>query len=335
MVRDRTARQRYRQQTQDIPSFQRSFLRNWLEYAALAFGYAVLAYPPLCIAVFISRVVADIWRLIDKRHCRRVIDQSMASLGIGRDEAAALAKKNYRHYTLTLLEIVRLSRIEPERTFDYIDLNGLRSLIQEPLAAGKGLVVATGHLGNWEWALMVPGQLKLVDGAIARALDNPYIDGFLNRIRTKAGVAVWYKRGAIRNAMASLKRHGGFVVVMDQEGGYHGVMAPFFGRDASTMSIPVELAIRYGAPILVGALVRDGRPMRFKVVCKRLHWPDPESRDSEAELKKLLTAINEDLTDIIREYPEQWIWILDRWKSKIVKERGAAPRLNPDTQENS
>lgn len=308
-----------------------SALRNHIEYFGVLLAYVLLGWLPLPVSVLIADAAAFVWRTADRRHRRRVIEQSMRSLGIDRTAAEALAKRNYRHYAYVLLEILRLARTDPETAMRRIDADGCVDAIREVLAAGRGVVVATGHLGNWEWGCTALGRTGVVEGVIARPLDNPLIDRFLNRTRLRSGIGVWYKAGAIRKAMATLKNARGFAAVIDQDGGRNGVMAPFFGREASTMSLPVELAMRLNSPIVVLALLRDGKPLRFKGVVKRLHWPDPEA-EKEAELRRLLAEVNADIEEIIRERPEQWIWILNRWKSPRVRGRRAAaadPRHDP------
>lgn len=306
--------------------------RNRIEYLGVAVGYVLLAKTPLVVAVAIAKVLADIWRLVDKRHRRRVVEQSMACLAIDRRRAERLAKDNYRHYVFVILEIMRLSGMTLDEAVLRMDLRECEGIIKSAMGEGRGMVVATGHLGNWEWGCLAFGHLGAADGVIARPLENPLIDAAVNRNRVKAGVEVWYKAGAIRKAMAALKRRRAFAAVIDQDGGYHGVMAPFFGREASTMPMPVELAMRTCSPILVGALVRDGYPMRFKARCRRLHRPRPGT-EKEAELRRLLTDINADLCDIIREFPEQWMWLLNRWKSDKVKPRTSSPTESEPRQD--
>ncbi len=289
-------------------------IRNGLEYLGLMAGYVLLGLTPLWLATLIACFIAEGWRTFDKRHRNRVIDQSMASLGISRETAVRLAKDNYRHYVFTVMEVIRLSRVPPERSFEYVHLDGADERIKEALSGGKGAVFVTGHLGNWEWGCRYLGLIGGCDGVIARLLDNPRIDNFVNSIRYSSGLEVWYKKGAIRKAMSCLKRGRGFAAVLDQDGGWKGVMAPFLGKPASTMSMPVELALRTGSPLIVMALLRDGGPMRFKVVGKRLLRPNLDA-DREKETFRLLTEINKDLSEIIMEYPEQWIWILNRWKT--------------------
>lgn len=297
---------------------ERSWIRNLVEYAGLLAGYVLLAWPPLALSAGIARAAGDIWRLIDKRHRKLAVDQSMDRLGI--DEAAAerLVRDNYRHYALAIMEVARLRRLSPAEALRRTNVNGFDEVMQGALAHGKGLVLVTGHVGNWEWGAVVGGMLGDVDGLIARPLDNPHIDRFIREIRERTGATVWDKLGSMRRALAALRSGKAIVAVVDQDGGRKGTPAPFLGKDSSTMSGPVDLAIRTGSPLFVGAMMRDPGPGRFTMVSKRVHWPDPAA-DPGAERSRLAAEINADLSEIIRAYPEQWIWIHRRWKTVLPK----------------
>lgn len=290
-------------------------LRIHAEYAGVLLGCAVLGWLPLPIAAFLARLLADVWRLIDRRHRTLAIEQSMDRLGIGLAEAKRLVKKNYRHYGLFILEIARLRRMTPAEAEARTDINGCDRIIEKILEEKKGLIVVTGHLGNWEWGAVVLGRLGGVDGMLARPLDNPLIDRLIRKVRESGGAAVWDKFGGMRRALAAVKAGRGFVAVVDQDGGRKGHRAYFLDKDSSTMSTPVDLAVRTGAPLFVGAIMRTGGAARFTMIPKRTHWPRPGA-DPEDERHRLTTEINADLSEIIRAYPEQWIWIHRRWKTR-------------------
>lgn len=304
-----------------------------LEYVIVAVVSAILSVLPFSVGRFFCNAVADVWRCIDGRHRRFAIEQSMARLGIGEAEARVLVKNNYRHFALIFLEVVKLRGMSMDEILRRTDLNGCDELFRDILARGKGVVMLTGHLGNWEWGCLVTGMLGAAAGAIARPLDNPYLDGYLNAIRGRTGVAVWSKFNCVRRALAVLKRGEGFMAVVDQDGGKKGCMIPFLGVEGSTMTVPVDLAIRFGAPIFVGAMIRRAGPGRFILERGRVHWPR-EGADPESERVRLLTDVNEDLSNIIRKYPEQWIWIHKRWKTSRVhnqvKEAGQVRRGERD-----
>lgn len=297
---------------------KRSKIRNMIEYAGVLVGYVLLAWLPWTLSAFIARLGGDIWRRADKRHRLLAESQSMDRLGIDREAARRLVRDNYRHYALAMMEVARLRRLSPDEALRRTRVNGFDEVMNGALAHGKGLVLVTGHVGNWEWGAVVGGMLGDVEGLIARPLDNPLIDRFIRDIRESTGATVWDKLGSMRRALGALRAGKAIVAVVDQDGGRKGTPAPFLGKDSSTMSGPVDLAIRTGAPLFVGAMMRDPGPGRFVMISKRVHWPDADA-DPETERSRLAADINADLSEIIRSYPEQWIWIHRRWKTVLPK----------------
>lgn len=277
------------------------------------FGYVLLALLPLVISKNIAIRLADMWRFIDKKHRVLAIGQSMDRLGIDEKSARLLVKRNYRHYALFIMEVARLKNMPLEEVARRTDINGCDRIMTDVLAEGKGMVVVTGHLGNWEWGAVVLGMLGVVDGLIARPLDNPFIDSFIKEVRERTGALVWDKAGSMRKALAAVQNGKGFVAVIDQNGGSKGCRVPFLDKESSTMTAPVDLAIRTGAPLFVGAVIRTNAVGKFTMIPKRVHRPIP-GNDLNEERKRLTSAINADLSEIIRAYPEQWIWIHSRWK---------------------
>ncbi len=297
---------------------QQGKVRSLLEYAGLWGLHGYLSRAPRSVRSATVKAVASLWRRLDDRHSRIAMQQMVDRLGLTHDEAAELVVQNYRHYASLVAEISKLRALSLEEILNRTDVNGADRIMKDALAKGRGLVSVTGHLGNWEWGCVVMGVLGTVSGVIARPLDNPYIDNFVNEIRSRSGVTVWSKFNSMRPALAALRRGEGFVAVVDQDGGRRGYMAPFLGKPGSTMAAPIDMAINAGAPLYVGAMMRAPGDCRFIIESGRIHWPNQDA-DPDAERIRLLTDINEDLSAIIRKYPEQWIWIHKRWKTAATK----------------
>lgn len=289
-------------------------IRIWTEYAGVMLGYVLLAWLPAGMARVCACFMGDLWRMLDKRHRLLAMRQSMDRLGIDEGRARVLVRDNYRHYALFVMETARLRRMPSSEVVRRTRMNGCDRMMCDLLARGKGMILVTGHLGNWEWGAVILGMLDVVDGMIARPLDNPLIDRFVRGIRESTGASVWDKCGSMRKALSAVRKGRGVVAVMDQHGGSRGVSVPFLDKEGGTMSAPVELAIRTGAPLYVVAMVRDGVSGGFSMQPKRVHWP-VTGTDPESEKVRLATAINADLSELIREFPEQWIWIHRRWRA--------------------
>lgn len=304
---------------------EQSKIRNWAEYLTVQAIAFVLNWLPAPVSKGICRVLADTWRLVDRRHREMAVRNSMERLGLDEKTARLMIKNNYRHYAYLVLELswlLRMSLDDAQKTADCVDL---REKILKGLAAGKGLVFLTGHLGNWEWAsLLREGHYPHTRGFIARPLKNPLVDDMVRGMRERGGGKVWQKQGAIRKALGALRDGGMIVAVVDQNGGRHGTVVPFLGKNASTMAAPIDLAIRVGSPIIVGALLRTGEPGTFRISVADLIWPNPGADPAE-ERVRLLTLANRDFGEIIRQFPEQWIWIHNRWKEYGNRDTPAIP----------
>ena len=294
----------------------RSRLRNRAEYLLVLWVFYLLAYLPLPIAVLFSRFLAFLYRAADRRHSRRVREQAAEVLGLDPAKASAFMKANYRHLGLTLLEFCRLARTGPEGMARRVDFAGYREAAAEALAEGKGAVFVTGHLGNWEWCGAALAGECSAQGSIARPLDNPYLNEFVNSLRQRNGSVIWDKQGAMRRAMRALAKGLAFGVLIDQDAGPKGWLSPFLGKEASTIPAPFEMAVRSGAPMLAAALIRDGeKPLSFRVLHRPARRPRPGA-DPRLDAKRLMDEINRDLGDMVMECPVQWLWMHRRWKTR-------------------
>jgi KDO2-lipid IV(A) lauroyltransferase len=182
--------------------------------------------------------------------------------------------------------------------------------LQAHVATGKGALLVTGHFGNWE----LLGEILIKRGVPLNALVRP-LKGALNmRIaenRVRAGAGLIYPKGAVQETVAALGRGESVFMLLDQAIPSKGVFVPFFGRLASTTPAMAVASQRTGIPAWVVMAVREGG--RFRV---HIEGPIPppaaeEGRDPITEHTALVTAA---LERVIRQYPEQWLWLHRRWK---------------------
>lgn len=286
------------------------------EYAATRVFFSIMSALPLFISAWVTRCLCSVWRLVDKRHRDRVKTQVMERAGMSEADANRFVKKNYQHYGNLIAEFCLLGKCDLDEVKYRINMDGFDDFVKSLLQEGKGVVVVTGHLGNWEWANCVLTAMDEHGCAIARPLDNPLLNEFVRSIREKNGCKILDKQGAIRGALRCLKSNGGLAVLIDQDAGYLGMMSPFLGLDAATISIPIELAIKAGCPIIVAAMVRDGGPGRFRMNYGRQVLRARDGIDTESETKRLLDAANAGLGELIMDTPDQWFWVHRRWKTR-------------------
>lgn len=291
------------------PSVQR------LQYAAARAVAESMQKLPLPVAACIGRCLMGTLHFLDHRHPRRCQEAIRDSVGVDQATAQELTRATYRHLGISLAELVRLPLLDRGRIEAWIEWDGVDSRIEDLSGEGKGLIFVSGHIGNWEVCGAALSLKGYMDGAVARPLDNPYIDAYVKHLRRAAGQAIWDKEGALRRVVRTLRRGGGVGMLVDQNGGPHGVPTTFFGRPCMTWPSVADLAMRTGAPMLPIGLHRIS-PMQFRMKMRDPIRVDVEDVHDREVRQNLLQQCNDALESIIREAPEQWLWLHRRWKTQ-------------------
>lgn len=296
---------------------KRGALRNYGEYAAVRAGAFVANMLPFSWAVGLGSATGRLLHALMGKRRELAVRQAMDRLGLDEPAARRLVGENFRHYGKVAVELCRLAAIsdgEYDRRTEYA---GILELSRKLLEEKKGLILITGHHGNWEWSNAWTTANGLSGGCIARPLDNPLLDGWLRKVRERRGLRVIDKAGALRATLKVLRNNGIMGILIDQDAGPRGMMSPFLGKPASTETLPVELAVRLGTPIVVTAAVRE--PGSASAFAMR-HFPEAirarPGADPAEETVRLTNLLNDCLGTLVREAPEQWFWVHRRWKTR-------------------
>ncbi len=232
-------------------------------------------------------------------------------------ETAAAA---YAHFTREMLVAMRfpdLSRDEVLATGRGEDLEALRAAV----AGGRGVVVATGHFGNWEAGIQAIAARGIPCAAVAQRQKNPLFDAAMNRGRERFGTVVIDRRHATRGALRALARGRAVFFVADQNAGSHGVFVPFFGHLASTHRGPALLAARAGVPVFAMVHRRVG-DWSYRIETRRV--ADAVPTDPDEGVRAVTAEFTAFLEEQIRRAPEQYFWFHRRWKSRPPEEPNGA-----------
>jgi KDO2-lipid IV(A) lauroyltransferase len=182
--------------------------------------------------------------------------------------------------------------------------------VERALARGRGLLVATAHLGSWELFGAAMAQWVPLN-AVVRPLRGG-LNARLVEARQRAGLGLIAPRGALLGTVAALRRNEVVAMLIDQAiGGKHALFVPFFGRPAATTPALSMAAVRTGAPTLVVVALREAGRLRFRVEGP---FEVEDTGDRERDLLAHTGAVTAALERIIRAHPEQWLWLHRRWK---------------------
>jgi len=256
------------------------------------------------------------WLCADVLRVRgRVVDENLSHAFPGRSpsERRALARRMWEHLFLLVLEVAHAPRKIHETNWrDFVDLDG-KQLLMRLLLEDRPMLVTTAHFGNFEVAGYVLGLLGFPSHTVARKLDNPHLDAFVNRFRGATGQYIIPKNGGYEQILAVLARGGTMTFLADQYAGPKGCWVEFFGRPASAHKAIALLAMEHRAPVVVSYAVRTGRPLHFLLSTYAV--ADPDAAGPECASGKTRTQwYTSRLEDIIRMTPGQYWWLHRRWK---------------------
>jgi KDO2-lipid IV(A) lauroyltransferase len=261
-----------------------------------------------------------------RRSFRTAVDNLLQAFpGMSQPEAEALARRVYEHFGRATVEVAFGDRLLKPSTFDDHIVFRNEDYLRGVLAAGKGAIFVTGHLGPWEMFGILARHRGVPLTSVYRPMKNPYIDRFMLRYRATHGQTLVPKYGALPALLRVLRRGGYIALLVDQHAKDEGLWAPFFGRPASTTPAPAVLALRTGAPIVTGYARRLPGLYRFEVLCDEPVFVRPTG-DRAADVRNATIEVNRRLEGYVRQFPDQWLWMHRRWRTPPagVLEKGKA-----------
>lgn len=240
-------------------------------------------------------------------------------------EREMILRGTFENLGRVLGELSQIHKYDREKLAELIDFeldDESKAVYAKNKAEGRGVLITTGHMGNWE--LLVLGFAALYEpiSYLARPLDNPKIDDLLTLRRTRFGNTPINKTNSAMLAIKIL-RDGGILGILSDVNAHpkEGVFVPFFGRLACTASGAAMLAIRTNALIYPTFCVWDASLHRYKIVHGSLLEPTITD-DRKKDIISTTALYTAEIEKIVRQYPEQWMWIHKRWKTRP---RGESP----------
>ncbi|MBI3409824.1 MAG: lipid A biosynthesis acyltransferase [Planctomycetes bacterium] len=310
---------------------QRSLFADFLVYLAVRVFICILQCLSFRMACGFARFLALLAYHVDRRHRLVALDNLRIAFPDKYSEAEldALVRAVYRHFLLMLVEIMFLPRLLHVENFRHhlrfrSPEDGRR--VMEPILWGRPILLATGHFGNWELSSYIMGLMGFGIHAIARPLDNPFVDKLLRRFREIHGQKMLAKSGDFDQIQEVLKSGGLLGTLADQDAGQRGLYVDFFNRPASTHKAVALLALEHRVPIVVFATVRLDRPMHYQAMVEDVILPEEYENRPDA-VKAMTQRYTTALENLVRQYPEQYFWLHRRWKHQPAvraKKRAAA-----------
>jgi KDO2-lipid IV(A) lauroyltransferase len=259
---------------------------------------------------------ANIGRAVYRMGIRRdVVEDNLRLAFPEKDDKwrAAIARKAYEHLGREATAMMRLSKLDSRAVIGRTVPLGWDQM-EAALGEGRGVLLVTGHYGNWEIAAASVAARGIPIAAIVRRQANRLVDERLQELRRKLGVETIYQSQASTRVPRVLRANGVVGIVGDQDARRSGIFVPFFGRPASTHRGPALFALRLSAPVFSCIARRlPGREVKYEVAGERVDVT--RTGDLETDVTALTAELARRLERQVRLAPEQYFWFHRRWKS--------------------
>jgi KDO2-lipid IV(A) lauroyltransferase len=312
-------------------------LRHRIEHGFYLVGKTLFRVLPRPMRLHLGKLLGGAAFHLDRRHRKVALDNLRLAYPDSSDEERLdITHRSFQSFGELLADVLGASVLDREKTSKRFDVEGWHHL-EVAEARNQGIILVTGHLGNWE---AIPQYMALTGrpmSFVARPLDNPLMDKDLRRIRERFGSETILKRSAARGLLRVLRAKGRVGLLMDQR--VHpneGKAYPFFGSPAYTTTMPARISIRTGAPVIpIFSFPTDGWE-RTHIVVRPPIYPDDCTGDTESRIDQLTTRYLEAIEAMIREHPHLWLWMHRRWRQyPNWPYNGRGNRLNGKAQGSS
>jgi Kdo2-lipid IVA lauroyltransferase/acyltransferase len=245
---------------------------------------------------------------------RRIVERQVAAAfpELPDSEVRRIARSAYEHLGRITIEAALLPTLGRERILELLESVDGWDAIERARSAGSGVILVTGHLGNWEMGAALIAARGVPVAGIARRMNNPLFDRYLTDTRRAFGAEVIHDADAVRRAPRALRENKVVAFVSDQ--GVRGLAStyvPFFGRPAKTPRGPAVFALRFGIPVVFGIALRQPSG-RYSLIFEPVEITN--TGDRERDIDVIVAEYTRVLERWVRRAPEQYLWHHRRWR---------------------
>ena len=291
-------------------------IRHLIEYGLARILLLLVDTLPFPISCRVARGAANLWWVFDHQR-RKVARDNIMRCGIETDpkRAANLARGATHHMAQVIVETLRSHQFLTQEKFrDHVDLKVKPDVLAALENPDQGLIIASGHFGNWEVAAHFLSRYKPVVG-ITRRMNNPLMDKLVQSRKASHRFRPIPKRDSnSARFLEVLENKEILALLFDQHAPSKGMLIDFFGRPAATFKTMAMLHLVTRTPLCFGSCRRIG-PLKFELSTSHLIQCSP-SGNKEDDIRAILTQLTQRLEEAIRQAPEQYLWGHRRWRDQ-------------------
>lgn len=275
----------------------------------------VVIFPLVCILPFswtsaLFGVLTSAFGRFSKISRRAVKNYQMFFPRATQQEAALLVDKVWNNFGRSIGEYhkLRLYNVYESERFEVQGVEHIDRLIED----GKPGIIFSAHLASWEPAIMAATQRGLKLSQLYRTLNNPYVDKIVRWGQERIGQEVLTKGSKDGRRLVQVLKEGGHLFMLVDQKMNNGIAVPFMGRLAMTPPAPARLALKFDCPLVPARVERIDGKARFRIT----YYPPlsyERTGDLNRDVYQIMKQVNETIEGWIRERPEQWLWLHQRW----------------------
>ena len=281
----------------------------------MIFGWICRLLPKKWAMSFGTGIGKLLYRILKKRKQIALNNLKIAfGNAMNEDRRRDICKASFINLSKTIIEFMRFTKLNPDNIWQEVSVEGKEHL-DAAFGKGNGAIVVLTHFGNWEllslvWGVLVPNRAT----AIAFPLKNEKLNAYICRNRERLSLKLIPRKNAIRATLSALKNNEAVGFFADQNAGEQGIFIEFFGKPASTSRAPVTIALKTDTPILFTLDIRQPNDQHHVYISPPIHLKS--SGDTETDVIEYTTLLIKELEKYIQKYPEQWLWLHNRWKTQ-------------------
>lgn len=270
---------------------------------------------PYKLILLIGASLGPVYGLIAKKQKLRGIKNIKIGMNMNDQEAEQLIDKLFKNLGRSVMEVLYMPNLTKSFIDEHIEMRGVEYL-EEAIAEDKGVIVLTGHVGNWEWMGAAMAAHGYPSTTIVKKQPNAQFTRLMNEYREMVGLDVFASGGnEIVSAAKALKKKKLLGFLADQDGYIHGLPVPFLGQDSSAVIGPATFAKKFGSPVVPIFASRKPEGGHIVHILPALHYI--ETGDEDADMYRLTEECVRVTEDFIRQHPDEWLWFQHRWMTKM------------------
>ncbi len=269
---------------------------------------------PLWAALAFGRALGSLMRRVDSRRYQVALKNLRIAFGdqLSDSERHRIACESFRHFGMFLVESLRFPSMKTSDVLSLLDVPpNSAEIMRDALSTGTGCILVGAHLGSFE----IGARWLVANGyplaALARGARDPGTTEYMLKLRERCGIRVITLSQSMKPIITTLRENHCLAILCDQNAG--DVYVPFFGHLTGTADGPAKIALKTGASMLFMHSVRTPEG-RYKIEVTDVYHPE-STGDRDADVRTVMSHVNQQIEQSIRAYPEQWLWFHDRWRS--------------------